>query len=97
MVDFTDFEEEMPAQAIQAMKDNQGNSEFAYTATGEILDLSSLQGYLLGGEGEDDNDDGMSMKIANFRFISANYFSRKPTSHSSNHWNAGRGAIILFP
>ncbi|KAI5795331.1 hypothetical protein DFH27DRAFT_484574 [Peziza echinospora] len=47
----------MPAQAIQAMKDNQGNSEFAYTATGEILDLSSLQGYLLGGDGEDDNTD----------------------------------------
>ena len=52
---FSGFDSQVPAQTADAMRSH-GNSNFAYTATGEAVDLSSLQG--LGAAEEDTLSDG---------------------------------------
>lgn len=54
------FDSEIPEQTADAMRQQHGNTDFAYTATGEVVDLSSLQG-LYADEDEVD-DDGKSRR-----------------------------------
>ena len=54
---FSGFDSQVPEQTALAMRSHNGNSNFAYTATGDAVDLSSLQGL---GAGDDDTfDDGL--------------------------------------
>lgn len=48
---FSGFDSQVPEQTANAMISHNGDSNFAYTATGEAVDLSSLQGL---GAGDDD-------------------------------------------
>ena len=57
---FGGFDSEIPEQTADAMRQKHGNTDFAYTATGEVVDLSSLQG-LYADEDEVD-DDGKSRR-----------------------------------
>ncbi|KAF8429679.1 hypothetical protein EV426DRAFT_582376 [Tirmania nivea] len=57
---FRGFDSEIPEQTADAMRQQHGNTDFAYTATGEVVDLSSLQG-LYADEDEVD-DDGKSRR-----------------------------------
>lgn len=57
---FGGFDSEIPEQTADAMRQQHGNTDFAYTATGEVVDLSSLQG-LYADEDEFD-DDGKSRR-----------------------------------
>lgn len=52
---FSGFDSQIPEQTANAMISHNGNSNFAYTATGEAVDLSTLQGL---GAGDDDTFDG---------------------------------------
>lgn len=57
---FAGFDSEVPEQTAQAMRDNQGMTGFAYTGTGDIVDLSSLEG--LGADDDDPNDPSASRR-----------------------------------
>lgn len=48
---FSGFDSQIPEQTANAMISHNGDSNFAYTATGDAVDLSTLQGL---GAGDDD-------------------------------------------
>ncbi|KAF8460510.1 hypothetical protein BDZ91DRAFT_418810 [Kalaharituber pfeilii] len=52
---FSGFSSAIPTRTAEAMRNNRGNTEYAYTATGEIVDLSTLHG--LGGSYDDPDDE----------------------------------------
>lgn len=57
---FGTFDSEVPERTMDAMKHNHGNVDYAYTGTGEVVDLSSLQG--LGADEDEIDDDGKSRR-----------------------------------
>ena len=57
---FGGFDSEVPEQTADAMRQLHGNTDFAYTATGEVVDLSSLQG--LNADEDEVDDDGKSRR-----------------------------------
>lgn len=57
---FGGFDSPVPERTADAMRHTNGNTDFAYTATGEVVDLSSLQG--LGADEDVIDDDGKSRR-----------------------------------